>query len=62
MRIYYGMSDDLKIHAIGVGVNSKDEDILPTEGIGAALTTTPVIVEDGSRCPDVCPPVFCPIL
>ena len=62
IRIYYGMSDDLKIHAIGVGVNSKGEDILPSEGIPAAeskvaaLTTPPVVVEEGLRCPDHCPP------
>jgi hypothetical protein len=56
VRIYYGMSDDLKIHAIGVGVNSKNEDILPVNGKVSALTTTPVIIEESYRCPDKCPP------
>jgi hypothetical protein len=61
IRIYYGMSEDLKIHAIGVGVNSKNEDILPAEGIAAAeskvasLTAQAVIIEQAQRCPDSCP-------
>lgn len=54
IRIYYGMSEDLKIHAIGVGVNSKNEDILPADAMLSALTTAPVIVEDAIRCPDTC--------
>jgi len=60
IRIYYGMSEDLKIHAIGVGVNSQGQDILPTEGIPAAgsktalLTAQAVIIEQAQRCPDSC--------
>ena len=56
LRIYYGMSDDLQVHAIVVGVNSKNEDILPAGGIAVPMTTTPVIIEDSLRCPDNCPP------
>lgn len=44
MRIYYGKKEDGTIHAILVGVNDKGEDI--TEG---------VILEDGFRCPPICP-------
>ncbi len=55
LRIYYGMDRDLKIHAIIVGVNEKNEDMLPagvslTDGEGSG------IIEDGARCPEECPP------
>lgn len=55
IRVYYGMDEGLKVHAIIVGVNDKDEDILPaitaelTEGDGD-------IGEDAKRCPTDCPP------
>ncbi|HMJ46017.1 MAG TPA: hypothetical protein VK498_01720 [Ferruginibacter sp.] len=54
VRIYYGMSDDLKLHAIIVGVNDKDEDILPAEV--RSLVEEPPIIEEGVRCPPNCPP------
>lgn len=55
LRIYYGMDENLKIHAILVGVNGNNADILPME---SALTTDPpgTILEDGQRCPPFCPP------
>jgi hypothetical protein len=55
LRVYYGMDADLKVHAIIVGVNSKDEDILPAQ---QAKTTDgdAGIIEEGTRCPDICPP------
>ncbi len=52
IRIYYGMDEKLKLHAIAVGVNSKNEDILPLSGRGE----TAIIVENGQRCPTNCPP------
>jgi hypothetical protein len=51
-RIYYGMDENLKIHAILVGVNDENEDILPSE----IEETDGVILEDGQRCPPSCPP------
>ncbi len=54
VRIYYGMDDQLLIHAIAVGVNSNNQDILPPAGV-TATSTDGVIIEDGSRCPDECP-------
>ena len=44
LRVYYGMNVELKIHAILVAVNSKDEDILH------------LILEEATRCPPICPP------
>lgn len=46
LRIYFGMSDDLRIHAIIVGVNANNEEILEGENI----------IEDGIICPPICPP------
>jgi hypothetical protein len=56
VRIYYGMSDDLKVHAIVVGVNSDNEDILPAVALTEMSDTDPVIIEEAFRCPDYCPP------
>lgn len=57
VRIYYGMSPDLKMHAIVVGVNSNNEDILPPAAGSLAMDPAPVILEESFRCPDDCPPV-----
>ncbi|HXS55662.1 MAG TPA: hypothetical protein VN726_06035 [Hanamia sp.] len=56
VRIYYGMSDDRKIHAIVVGVNSDNEDILPETSIAGLSGSDTVIIEEAFRCPDYCPP------
>ena len=50
LRIYYGMDSNNKVHAILVGVDSQDEDIL------TSLMSNPVILEQGRRCPTQCPP------
>ncbi len=55
LRIYYGMDDSLQVHAIIVGVNDKDEDILPAES-PAATDGGGSISEEGTRCPPICPP------
>ncbi len=55
MRIYYSMDEDLKIHAILVAVNDSNKDLLPSEGTMSAANDI-VIVEEGQRCPDLCPP------
>ncbi|HEY0058264.1 MAG TPA: hypothetical protein VGB56_03955 [Flavisolibacter sp.] len=52
IRIYHGMDEKLKVHTIAVGVNSKNEDILPPAEAGVKA----IIVENGVRCPDNCPP------
>ncbi|MGN6196178.1 MAG: hypothetical protein ACTHOB_14660 [Ginsengibacter sp.] len=56
VRVYYGMSEDLKVHAIVVGVNSDNEDILPETNLAQASETDTVIIEEAFRCPDYCPP------
>jgi len=53
LRIYYGMDENSKVHAIMVAVNEDNEDILPQDNL---VSETAVIVEEGQRCPDLCPP------
>ena len=47
LRFYVGMDPDKKIRLIAVAVNSSGEDILGHDA---------QIVEEGQRCPDICPP------
>ena len=54
LRIYYGMDANSKVHAIIVPVNSSNQDILPFSN--ALSISNPGIVEEGQRCPDLCPP------
>ena len=65
VRIYYGMDDELKVHSIIVGVNEKDEDILPETGASVNILNTSTdptdngdtgIIEEGVSCPPNCPP------
>ena len=55
LRVYYGMDENLKLHAIIVAVDEQNEDILPSESLNT-LETEPGIVEEGQRCPNLCPP------
>jgi hypothetical protein len=50
IRIYYGMDENNKVHAIVVGVNGDDEDIIFPN------TDNSLIIEEAKRCPDDCPP------
>ncbi|WP_153797188.1 hypothetical protein [Foetidibacter luteolus] len=56
LRIYYGMSEDLKVHAIVVGTDNEGNDIIPLQGGETSINTGGVILEDSKRCPPYCPP------
>jgi hypothetical protein len=57
LRIYMGMDAGMKIHAIIVGVNQYNEDILPSLAANLVATSGNVIAEEGQRCPVICPQV-----
>ena len=50
LRIYYGMDSSKQVHAIIVGVNSSNEDMISSQ------SDTNLIIEEGRRCPFDCPP------
>lgn len=52
VRIYYGMDDDYKVHAIMVGVSEDGQDMLPSGDDDANSQ----IAENAQRCPTICPP------
>jgi hypothetical protein len=53
IRIYYGMDANLKVHAILVGVNEANEDMLPVSTL--TEEDDPLLREDAVRCPPGCP-------
>lgn len=55
-RVYYGMKEDKQVHAILVAADAEGRDLLPSAVATAAETEDAVILEDGYRCPDLCPP------
>ncbi|MGH2565037.1 MAG: hypothetical protein ACRDE8_00515 [Ginsengibacter sp.] len=56
LRIYYGMKESLLVDAILVAANDEGKDILPASSSITLATNDPLILEDGYRCPDACPP------
>ena len=54
LRFYYGMDEQLKVHAIVVATDANGHDMLPPEGV-MTLTEEEDIIEKGNRCPDICP-------
>ncbi len=51
LRIHYGMDSDFKIHAIMVAVDDNGDEIIPID----PDESNEQIVENGTRCPTVCP-------
>jgi hypothetical protein len=56
LRIYYGMKENDNVDAILVAANANGEDILPLPASMAVIGNSPLILEDGFRCPEACPP------
>jgi hypothetical protein len=56
LRIYYGMKENDNVDAILVAVNAEGQDILPATTNAVGASDEPIIIEDGLRCPDHCPP------
>ena len=59
LRIYYGMKENLEVDAILVAADANGEDILPPETV-ASTADNSILLEDGYRCPQDCPP-FSPL-
>ena len=57
IRIYYGMDADLKMHAVIVAVDETNTDLLADSGGQDAMSSSdePVIIDEGQRCPPICP-------
>lgn len=58
LRVYYGMKEDGSLHAILVAADVSGNDLLPLvseTASGEGEEDEPVIVEDGFRCPPLCP-------
>ena len=55
VRVYSGMSEDLKVHSIIVAVDAAGNDVF-TEPTDPAATDgeDEVIIEEGNRCPPFC--------
>lgn len=49
LRIYYGMDESNKVHAIIVGVNSNNEDILPSAGTTSSASARVEMGGSGSE-------------
>lgn len=55
-RIYYGMDDTKKIHAILTGVDMNGNDITINNPNLKQKENGEFVLEEGARCPPMCPP------
>ena len=61
IRAYYGMDVVRRVHVIFVAVDSNNKDILPPDVsadqkmAAATLESDIQVLENGDRCPDLCP-------
>ena len=56
LRIYYGMKENGLVDASLVAANDQEEDLLPSANTVENIAEENVILEDGFRCPQYCPP------
>lgn len=59
VRIYYGMSENMQVHAIIVGADKDGNDILPKPIVPGQPPTGEddgELFEEAVRCPTACPP------
>jgi hypothetical protein len=54
VRIYAAMDSNLKIRFVITGINASKVDIFLSDTSGH--TPIPSVIENGTRCPDTCPP------
>ena len=57
LRIYFAMDDANMVKLVIVGVNDKNEDMLTPMGADGKDGDPGDIIENGIRCPTVCPPL-----
>jgi hypothetical protein len=55
VRIYFGMDEKNRVNLVIVGVDADDNDMVPQQTRSLEEDTS-VIIEDGLRCPEMCPP------
>lgn len=55
LRIYYGLDDALLLHAVLVGVDAENNDLLTPVALTAGEGDGPVIIDNSIRCPPICP-------
>ncbi|MGN6802649.1 MAG: hypothetical protein ACTHJN_12155 [Ginsengibacter sp.] len=57
-RVYFGMKENQQVSVILVAADAGGKDLLPASTTTTTATGTddPVIIDDGYRCPDICPP------
>ena len=56
IRVYYGMDEQLKVHAIIVGVDENNRDMIPgSANVTGEEEEDDQIIERGIRCPPICP-------
>ena len=53
IRIYYGMDTENRINAVLVAVNENNQDLIPMTAFGGMGGP---ILQEGQRCPVICPP------
>lgn len=56
IRIYFGMDESLRVHAVIVASNSENEDILPHSPAPSERgDEDDFVIDRGNRCPPICP-------